>query len=113
MNLDEVLRWLARSVWNTYRPAKSSRHHIREITVRTTLTIDDDVAARLRRLGAGRGGQKRLINDLLRMGLDRMEHQEVPEGPPFRTQTHRLGARVPSLDNVAEVLATSEAEDWR
>ncbi|WP_295881895.1 IS4 family transposase [uncultured Thiohalocapsa sp.] len=63
--------------------------------------------------GAGRGVQKRLINDLLRMGLDRMEHQDSPEGPPFRTQTHRLGARVPSLDNVAEVLATSEAEDWR
>ncbi|MCF7983804.1 MAG: hypothetical protein K9L70_05325 [Thiohalocapsa sp.] len=81
--------------------------------MRTTLTIDDDVAARLRRLGAGRGVQKQLINDLLRMGLDRMEHREPTERPPFRTATHRLGARVPSLDNVAEVLATSEAEDWR
>jgi len=81
--------------------------------MRTTLTIDDDVAARLRRLGAGRGVQKRLINDLLRMGLDRMEHREASEGPPFRRATCRLGARVPSLDNVAEVLATSEAEDRR
>ena len=59
------------------------------------------------------GVQKQLINDLLRVGLDRMEHREPTEGPPFRTATHRLGARVPSLDNVAEVLATSEAEDWR
>jgi hypothetical protein len=83
------------------------------ITMRTTLTIDDDVAARLRRLGTGRGNQKRLINDLLRMGLDRMEHREASAGPPFRTATYRLGARVPSLDNVAELLATSEAEDWR
>jgi hypothetical protein len=47
------------------------------------------------------------------MGLDRMEHREASEGAPFRTATHRLGARVPSLDKVAEVLATSEAEDWR
>jgi hypothetical protein len=91
----------------------ASKHHAEDITMRTTLTIDDDVAARLRRLGAGRGVQKRLINDLLRVGLDRMEHREPTEGPPFRTATHRLGARVPSLDNVAEVLATSEAEDWR
>jgi hypothetical protein len=81
--------------------------------MRTTLTLDDDVAARLRRLHAGRGGQKQLINDLLRMGLDRMEHRPPPDGPPFCTESYRLGARVPSLDNVAEVLATSEAEDWR
>jgi hypothetical protein len=81
--------------------------------MRTTLTIDEDVAARLRRLGAKRGAQKQLINDLLRMGLDRMEHRAASEGPPFRTATHRLRARVPSLDNVADVLATSEAEDWR
>ena len=88
-------------------------HHWADITMRTTLTIDDDVTARLRRLAAGRGAQKRLINDLLRMGLDRMEHREASEGPPFRRATCRLGARVPSLDNVAEVLATSEAEDRR
>ncbi len=77
------------------------------------MTLDDDVAARLRRLRAGRGGQKQLINHLLRMGLDRMEQRPGPEETPFRTETHRLGARVPNLDNVAEVLATSEAEDWR
>lgn len=92
---------------------KSSTHHWTDVTMRTTLTIDDDVAARLRRLGARRGVRKRLINDLLRMGLDRMEQREASEGPPFRTATYRPGARVPSLDNVAEVLATSEAEDWR
>lgn len=61
----------------------------------------------------GGGGQKQLINDLLRMGLDRMERREASERAPFRTATQRLGARVPSLDKVAEVLATSEAEDWR
>jgi metal-responsive CopG/Arc/MetJ family transcriptional regulator len=64
--------------------------------MRTTLTIDDHVAARLRRLAAGRGAQKRLINDLLRMELDRMEHREASEGPPFRTATHRLVARFAS-----------------
>ena len=81
--------------------------------VRTTVTLDDDVAARLGRLRAGRGGQKQLINDLLRLGLDRLEHPPTPDKHPFRTETYRLGARVPSLDNVAEVLATSESEDWR
>ncbi len=81
--------------------------------MRTTLTLDDDVAARLQRLRAPRGSQKQLINDLLRMGMDQLEQQPAADQAPFSTPTHRLGARVPSLDNVAEVLATAEAEDWR
>lgn len=81
--------------------------------MRTTLTLDDDVAARLQRLHTRRGGRKQLINDLLRVGLDHLEQQPKADEAPFKTPTHRLGARVSSLDNVAEVLATSEAEDWR
>lgn len=61
--------------------------------MRTTVTLDDDVASRLRRLRAARGGQKKLINDLLRMGLDRMEQRPTPDGPSFHTETYRLGAR--------------------
>lgn len=43
--------------------------------MRTTLTLDDDVVARLRRLRGANKGQKRLINDVLRLGLDRIEQQ--------------------------------------
>lgn len=81
--------------------------------MRTTLTLDDDVCARLQRLRPARGGQKQLINDLLRLGLDQLEQRPTSVEAPFSTSSDRLGARIPSLDNVAEILATSEAEDWR
>lgn len=80
--------------------------------MRTTLTLDD-VVARLRRLRGANKGQKRLINDVLRLGLDRIEQQTPSDRPEFQTETFHLGARMPNLDNVAEVLATSETEHWR
>lgn len=80
--------------------------------MRTTLTLDD-VVARLRRLRGANKGQKRLINDVLRLGLDRIEQQTPSDWPDVQTETFHLGARTPNLDNVAEVLATSETEHWR
>jgi hypothetical protein len=81
--------------------------------MRTTLTLDDDVVVRLERLRGARRGLKPLINEVLRIGLDRLERGPTADRPPFSTGTHRLGAKVPGLDNVAEVLAAGEAEDWR
>ena len=81
--------------------------------MRTTLTLDDDVATRLERLRAQGGGMKQLVNDVLRIGLDQLERRPTPHASPFRTETFRLGAKVTHLDDVAEVLAVSETEDWR
>lgn len=78
--------------------------------MRTTITLDDDVAARLKRLSRG-GRFKDVVNQALRRGLERMESKEpVPEyrvravkGYPLRTD----------LDNVAEVLAEIEGDDYK
>lgn len=78
--------------------------------MRTTLTLDEDVATALDRLRVARGTSFRLlVNELLRAGLERMQ---VPE-PPYRIKPVDLGASRMDLDNIAEVLAVAEGEDWR
>ncbi len=82
--------------------------------MRTTLTLDEDVAVRLERERQKRGVSfKGLVNDVLRAGL------EALGGPrrnvtPFRTTGFDLGpSLVGSLDNVEEVLSRAEGEDHR
>lgn len=75
--------------------------------MRTTLTLDDDVAARLKRLSRGRRF-KALVNEALRRGLDRLEGRE-PRGE-YRIRPVKLGPRRNDLDNVAEVLAELGSE---
>jgi hypothetical protein len=81
--------------------------------VRTTLTLDDDVAALLERLRkARRLGFKEAVNEALRRGLAAMAAREPPR-EPFRTRAVSVGrCLLPSLDNVAEVLAVAEGEDY-
>jgi len=79
--------------------------------MRTTLTIEPDVAALLSRVQKVRkSGLKDTVNDALRRGL-----QEMVEGkktrPRFVMRTFDPGeCLLPSLDNVAEVLAVAEGE---
>jgi hypothetical protein len=79
--------------------------------MRTTLTLDDDVAAMLRRLRkGGNRSLKALINDALRAGLT-MLGAPRKRRRPFRTLGADLGrCLVGSLDNVAEVLSVVEGE---
>ncbi len=82
--------------------------------MRTTLTIEEDVAVRLdKALATGETSLKALINDALRRGLDDMDRPAEPR-TPYVLCTVDLGARlVPSLDSVAEALAHGEGEDFR
>ena len=82
--------------------------------MRTTLTLDDDVAAALERLRKGRDASLRdLVNEALREGLKQMT------GRPKRRAAVRTGAvslghcRVGNVDNVADVLAVAEGETFR
>jgi len=82
--------------------------------MRTTLTIDPDVAAELQRLQRVRRlSLKALINDALRRGLQdigRPGHKHKP----FRTRSMDLGrCLIDNIDNIAEVLAFAEGEDYR
>lgn len=80
--------------------------------MRTTLTLEDDVAARLQQLRGSGVPMKQVINDALRAGLDQLEQAPRRRGKAFSTPTHRLGAKAPNLDNIADVLATAESESW-
>ncbi len=79
--------------------------------MRTTLTLDDDVAAALGRLRQVRGARlKTLVNEVLRAGLNQMRVRPT-RGAPFRTQSVDLGRpRLGSPDNVADALAIAESD---
>lgn len=82
--------------------------------MRTTLTLDDDVAAVLERLRKAREQSlKELVNEALRLGLKQMEAPPKPR-KLFRTNSVDIGrCRVGSIDNVAEALAIAEGESFR
>ena len=79
--------------------------------MRTTLTIDDDVAAELERLRrTGKASLKDLVNDALRLGLREMI-SPPKKRKPFRTQSFDVGGvLVKNIDNIGELLAEIEGE---
>ena len=81
--------------------------------MRTTLTLDQDVAVLLERLRNERGvSLKEIVNEALRQGLLAMDVK--PPSKPFRTKTASVGrCLLPSLDCVGDVLAIAEGEDFR
>lgn len=82
--------------------------------MRTTLTLDDDVAAKIERLRRSRKQSLRdLVNEALREGLQRLS-APPKERAAFRTAVVDLGpCLLGSVDNVAEVLAVAEGESFR
>jgi hypothetical protein len=80
--------------------------------MRTTLTLDADVAAKAKRAGAKLGKPfKEIINAALRIGLE--EVLKPATAKPYRTQPRPMGLRQGlSYDNVAEMLAAAEGEDY-
>ena len=82
--------------------------------MRTTLTLDDDVSARLEREQRTRRVPfKQLVNEVLRAGLDALAARR-PARKPFRTTGFDGGpSLIGSLDNIEEVLSRIEGEDHR
>ena len=82
--------------------------------MRTTLTLDPDVAALAERMQRVRGQSfKAIVNEALRSGLRAMA---APSGQPaaYKTPAVDLGrCMIGGLDDVAEVLAVAEGEDFR
>lgn len=82
--------------------------------MRTTLTLDPDVAALAQRIQRTHGRSfKAIVNEALRQGLRTMA---APSGRPgtYRTPSVDLGRCLTgSLDDVAEVLAVAEGEGFR
>jgi hypothetical protein len=82
--------------------------------MRTTLTLDDDVAAILKRLRKSRDVRlKDLVNEALRRGLKDMASR-TKRRVRLQTRSVALGRlRIASLDNVGEALAVAEGEAYR
>ena len=81
--------------------------------MRTTLTLDDDVAAQIERLCRARNvSLKYLVNEALRRGLSEM-HLPSKRPRPFRTRTFRMGKPLINLDSIAQALADVEGEGFR
>lgn len=81
--------------------------------MRTTMTLDKDVAARLEQLMRKRRQPlKVVVNDVLRAGLAEIEKPQVQA--PFRTEGFDLGpSLIGNLDDVEGVLARIDGERHR
>jgi hypothetical protein len=81
--------------------------------MRTTLTLDDDVAVLLRRAQArSKKPLKVVVNEALRRGLSPGTGHK--RRAPYRTPGVDVGrCLIGSLDNIAEVLAVAEGETFK
>jgi len=79
------------------------------MSMRTTLTLDEDIAARLK-ARARRSGEsfRDVVNAMLRRGL--ASHNETLQGKPFKVKARSLGELQPglSLDSIAKLLEQAE-----
>jgi hypothetical protein len=82
--------------------------------MRTTLSIDTDVAAVLQRIRRERKlSLKTLVNEALRQGLKHMTAPPVPHAT-YQTPSVSLGrCLLNNLDDVSEALAAAEGESFR
>lgn len=83
--------------------------------MRTTLTIDPDVAIALERVRESRDlTLKAVVNEALRHGLRMLEAESsVPTSERYRIGTWKSGGARVSLDSVAEALSWGEGEGWK
>jgi hypothetical protein len=82
--------------------------------MRTTLTLDDDVAAAIERLRRARNANlKDIVNEALRKGLSDLTARPK-QRKPHQTQVVDLGrVQMPSIDNISESLAIAEGEAFK
>lgn len=82
--------------------------------MRTTLTLDPDVAARLK-TQAQRTGRpfKTVVNDALRRGLAHSD--EMQAARPFQVKAHDFGGARPgmNLDKISALLAKLEGPEFK
>lgn len=82
--------------------------------MRTTLSLDDDVAALLTRVRKVRKADfKTVVNEALRTGLAEMIAAK-PLQKPYRTPSRNAGAFLAGdIDDVSEALVRAEGEAFR
>jgi hypothetical protein len=79
---------------------------------RTTLTLDEDVAARLEHLREAGGAKMRdLVNVALRAGLEVLSGGQEETSGHYHIKPVDLGPRVTNLDDIGVALSLYESED--
>lgn len=80
--------------------------------MRTTLTLDDDLAIRIEHLRAEAGiTWKDAVNQLLRAGLDRTEAAPAPRAP-YRLTPVSTGSPRVDLTRTSEIAILEDERDW-
>ena len=81
--------------------------------MRTTITLDDDVLQKAKAAAAkSRLPFRQVINEALRAGL--RAAATTPDVVAYRTKPHNMGLKAGrNLDNIQELLAQIEGEDFR
>jgi hypothetical protein len=81
--------------------------------MRTTLTLDEDVLDRARLLAKSLHTPfRKVVNEALRAGLEEISKPAAQR--PYQTKPHRMELREGyDLDNIQEVLAVAEGEDFK
>jgi hypothetical protein len=82
--------------------------------MRTTITLDHDVAQRAKAVRARSGKTfKQVINDALRAGFERLD--DAPKrSKPYRTKPKKMQLREGlHVDDVGGLIAQLEGETWR
>jgi len=81
--------------------------------VRTTLTLDPDIAVELERLQRARNTSfKAVVNEALREGLRQLDKPSRHRS--FHTHSVDLGKpRIANIDDIAETLAVSDCDAFR
>lgn len=80
--------------------------------MRTTLTLDPDVAAQVERLRKrSRQSLKEVVNTVMRAGFQAIARDDLDREGPYRTRSVSLGGSlVGDIDNVNEVLSLVEGD---
>lgn len=83
--------------------------------MRTTVTFAADVAHELAALQRERSQSfKTLINEVLRAGIATLRSRSPKSARAFSTPSFSVGApKIASLDNIQEVLAMVEGDDYK
>lgn len=80
--------------------------------MRVTITLEPDVATRLDRLRRTRAF-KDVVNEALRAGLDEIEREQSKRVRRYSITPVKGNPRRASLDNIADVLAEIERDDFK
>ncbi len=82
--------------------------------MRTTLTLDDDIAALIERLRQEKNMTLRdLVNESMRLGIRQMMSPPA-KSKAFKTKRVSLGkCKIASLDGISEVLSLTEEESYK